>query len=63
MADGIRPYWRNWIGGDWVDGGDGTTIPVTDPATGEVIAEVARGTPADIDRAVRAARASRPDGG
>jgi aldehyde dehydrogenase (NAD+)/betaine-aldehyde dehydrogenase len=57
MADGIRPYWRNWIGGDWVDGGDGTTIPVTDPATGEVIAEVARGTPADIDRAVRAARA------
>ena len=58
MADGIRPYWRNWIGGDWVDGGDGTTIPVTDPATGEVIAEVARGTAADIDRAVRAARAS-----
>jgi aldehyde dehydrogenase (NAD+)/betaine-aldehyde dehydrogenase len=57
MADGIRPYWRNWIGGDWVDGGDGTTIPVTDPATGEVIAEVARGTPGDIDRAVRAARA------
>lgn len=57
MADGIRPWWRNWIGGNWVDGGDGTTIPVTDPATGEVIAEVARGTPADIDRAVRAARA------
>jgi aldehyde dehydrogenase (NAD+) len=57
MANGIRPWWRNWIGGDWVDGGDGTTIPVTDPATGEVIAEVARGTPADIDRAVRAARA------
>jgi aldehyde dehydrogenase (NAD+)/betaine-aldehyde dehydrogenase len=56
MTDGIRPYWRNWIGGDWVDGGDGTTIPVTDPATGEVIAEVARGTPSDIDRAVRAAR-------
>ncbi len=57
MADGIRPFWRNWIGGAWVEGGDRTTIPVTDPATGEVIAEVARGTPADIDRAVRAARA------
>jgi aldehyde dehydrogenase (NAD+) len=55
MTDGIRPYWRNWI--RMVDGGDGTTIPVTDPATGEVIAEVARGTSADIDRAVRAARA------
>lgn len=58
MAEGIRPYWRNWIGGDWVCGGEGTTIPVTDPATGEVIAEVARGTAGDIDRAVSAARAA-----
>ena len=57
MADGIRPYWKNYIGGAWVDGGDGTTINVTDPATAEPIAEVARGTAADIDRAVRAARA------
>lgn len=56
MADGIRPHWRNFIGGEWVDGGDGGTIPVTDPATGEPVAEVARGTAADIDRAVVAAR-------
>ncbi|MES2968744.1 MAG: aldehyde dehydrogenase family protein [Pseudomonadota bacterium] len=57
MATGIRPYWKNYIGGAWVDGGDGGTITVTDPATGLPIAEVARGTPADIDRAVAAARA------
>lgn len=57
MTHGIRPYWQNFIGGEWVDGGDGTRISVTDPATGQPIAEVARGTPADIDRAVAAARA------
>lgn len=57
MTGSIRPYWRNFIGGQWVDGGDGTRIAVTDPATDKVIAEVARGTPADIDRAVAAARA------
>ena len=57
MADGVRPYWKNFIGGEWVDGGDGTTITVTDPATAEPIAEVARGTAGDIDLAVKAARA------
>ena len=57
MTHGIRPYWQNFIGGEWVDGGDGTRISVTDPATGQPIAEVARGTPADIDRAVASARA------
>lgn len=57
MPDRIRPYWKNYIGGAWVDGGDGTRLTVTDPATGEAIAEVARGTAQDIDRAVRAARA------
>lgn len=57
MAGGIRPYWKNFIGGEWIDGGDGSRITVTDPATTEPIAEVARGTPGDIDRAVAAARA------
>ncbi len=56
MTSRIRPYWQNFIGGKWVDGGDGKRITVTDPATAEPIAEVARGTPADIDRAVLAAR-------
>ena len=32
-------------------------IPVEDPATGKAIAEIARAEPADVDRAVAAARA------
>ena len=56
MADQIRKYWKNFIGGDWVDADDAGRIPVLDPATGEVICEVARGGAADIDRAVAAAR-------
>lgn len=56
MTGSVRPYWQNYIDGTWVDGGDGTRITVTDPALDEPIAEVARGTAGDIDRAVKAAR-------
>lgn len=56
MTETVRPYWQNYIDGAWADGGDGTRITVTDPALDEPIAEVARGTAADIDRAVAAAR-------
>jgi aldehyde dehydrogenase (NAD+) len=56
LADQIREYWKNFIGGEWVDAADAGRIPVLDPATGEVICEVARGGAADIDRAVAAAR-------
>lgn len=48
---------RQWIGGEWVAGGDGA-IEVLDPATEEVLDSVARGTAADADRAVAAARAA-----
>lgn len=51
----IAPYWRNHIDGAWVDGGAGR-IPVTDPATGEALAEHALADAADVDRAVQAAR-------
>lgn len=44
-----------FIGGAWVEGGSGRTIPVVDPATGAVIAEVADGTIADGLAAVEAA--------
>ncbi|GAB1823806.1 aldehyde dehydrogenase family protein [Herbidospora sp. RD11066] len=37
-----------------------TTIPVFNPATGDVIAEVPAGTAADVDRAVATARAALP---
>jgi aldehyde dehydrogenase (NAD+)/betaine-aldehyde dehydrogenase len=56
MAAGIKPYWRNYIGGDWVGASGGESIVVQNPATAEPIAEVARAMEADIDRAVAAAR-------
>ncbi len=52
----IRTYWKNFIGGDWVDGASGEQITVSNPATAEPIAEVARAVPADVDTAVAAAR-------
>ncbi|WP_300535374.1 aldehyde dehydrogenase family protein [uncultured Mameliella sp.] len=54
MAD-VKPYWQNYIDGAWVHGGAGR-IDVTDPATGERIAEHALADAADVDRAVGAAR-------
>ncbi len=48
------------IGGKWIDGSDGARIDVHDPATGEVITDVAAGTPADASRAVDAAAAAQP---
>jgi acyl-CoA reductase-like NAD-dependent aldehyde dehydrogenase len=44
------------IGGEFVDAADGATMPVHNPATGEVQAEVAVAGQEDVDRAVRAAR-------
>ncbi|HWU02046.1 MAG TPA: aldehyde dehydrogenase family protein [Novosphingobium sp.] len=46
------------IGGQWVPSDTGATITTRDPATGAVITEVAVGGAAEIDRAVRAARAA-----
>jgi acyl-CoA reductase-like NAD-dependent aldehyde dehydrogenase len=47
---------RLLIGGDWVRAQSGESIPVVNPATEEVIARVAAAGPADVDRAVTAAR-------
>ncbi len=56
MSEEVKAYWQNYIGGDWVDASDGGRITVENPATGETLAEVARGTADDIDLAVAAAR-------
>jgi aldehyde dehydrogenase (NAD+) len=48
----------HFIGNEWVRSADGRTLPVIDPANGEVFAEIARGGAADIDAAVKAARAA-----
>ena len=44
------------IGGKWLDATSGKTFPTYNPATGEVLAQVAEGNSIDVDRAVTAAR-------
>jgi len=46
------------INGEWRDASNGRTQPVVNPATEDVIAEVASATPEDVDAAVQAARAA-----
>ena len=45
-----------YIDGDWTDPAAGDTYAVIDPATEETVAEVARASVADAERAVQAAR-------
>jgi 1-pyrroline dehydrogenase len=52
---------RNFVGGEWVDAVEGGVQEVVNPATGETIAEVPRGSQADVDRAVAAAKQALPE--
>jgi len=47
---------QQFIGGEFVDSASGETMEVLNPSTGEVIAEVPRGSAEDVDRAVEAAK-------
>ena len=51
-----------FIGGEWIPAESGKTFNTYHPATGEVIAEVAEGDAADVDKAVAAARKAFDDG-
>src|SRR6202049_3145330 len=53
----VKTY-QNYINAQWVAGSSGETFPVYDPSTEEVIAQVASSNAADVDRAVKAARAA-----
>src|ERR1700722_16060529 len=44
------------IDGKWLNAASGKTFETINPATGEVIAHVAEGDKADVDKAVKAAR-------
>ena len=44
------------IGGKWIEAASGKTFPTYNPATGDILAQVAEGDREDIDRAVKAAR-------
>jgi phenylacetaldehyde dehydrogenase len=46
------------INGKWVDSQSGQTFPTYNPATGEVLSQVAKGDREDIHRAVQSARAA-----
>jgi acyl-CoA reductase-like NAD-dependent aldehyde dehydrogenase len=46
------------IGADWKDAASGKTFKTTNPATGEVLGVVAEADKADVDAAVKAARAA-----
>src|SRR3954471_12769362 len=57
-----RPLFGHVVDGEVVPSSDGGTMPVRDPATGDQIATAAAGTAADVERAVRSARAAFDDG-
>lgn len=49
---------RHWIDNGWVEAASGDTFPDLNPATGELLAEVAAGSAADVDRAVQSSRSA-----
>ncbi|GAA3094900.1 aldehyde dehydrogenase family protein [Pseudonocardia yunnanensis] len=51
----LKPTYRPFIGGEFVDGG-GQPLKTVNPATEEVLAEVGTAAAEDVDRAVAAAR-------
>jgi aldehyde dehydrogenase (NAD+) len=51
---------NHWINGRAESSTGTRTLPVVNPATGDLVAETPAGTPEDVDRAVAAARAAFP---
>ncbi len=58
----MQTYKELYIGGEWVAPAGSDVIEVISPATEEVIGQVPHGSPADMDRAVAAARAAFDEG-
>lgn len=56
------PEKRLLIDGRWTDAASGASFDTTDPATGDVITQIAEASPADIDAAVVSARQALEDG-
>jgi aldehyde dehydrogenase (NAD+) len=57
----IKPSYGLFIGGEFVEPTDGGVIKSVNPASEEVLAEVAEAGPRDVDRAVAAARSAYED--
>jgi betaine-aldehyde dehydrogenase len=60
VATATKTKLQNFIDGEFVDAADGATDEVTNPATGEVIAEMQLSTEEDVDRAVAAGKRAFP---
>src|SRR5438045_9782526 len=60
MSVTVSSY-KNLVGGEWVDSASGETMEVLNPATGEAVAEVPRGTADDVGKAVEAAKKALPE--
>jgi betaine-aldehyde dehydrogenase len=60
MATATKTKLQNFIDGEFVDAADGATEEVTNPANGEVIAEMQLSGEEDVDRAVAAAKRAFP---
>lgn len=52
----IQEKYQLYIGGEWKDSSDGTTIKTYNPANGELLSEIADATEKDVDDAVKAAK-------
>jgi betaine-aldehyde dehydrogenase len=60
MATVSKSRLQNFIDGEFVDSAEGATEEVTNPANGEVIADMPLSTEEDVNRAVAAAKAAFP---
>jgi phenylacetaldehyde dehydrogenase len=58
VSDFIGRKHKMLINGKWVEAASGKSFPTYNPATGEIMAQVAEGDREDINRAVSAARAA-----
>lgn len=61
-SDFIAQKHRMYVDGKFVNAASGKTLPVYNPATGEVMAHVPEAESEDVDRAVRAARRAFDEG-
>src|ERR687895_2046002 len=57
---GTKTY-KNYIAGEWVAAESGDTFESTSPANGETLGTFPKSSPADIDRAVEAAKEAYED--
>ena len=56
IVEDTATTYQNLIGGKWQPASDGRTVDMVSPSDGQAFAKIARGTKADVDAAVNAAR-------